>query len=800
MSRSLTPAALLILSLFSRLPAPAACPAGAALLTFQLAVESGPATPARPIRAVNTLLPGQTVIFAPIGAGPEKLSKGKVSIVLVPSRSGENITIVKPQPAHYPSRWEVPSRTRVVALVYGPGGLDIGKVSSLVSRDRELVEQLANYAEQTSRTEELLQALAEWDRTPTGTDKLNAALAGFSTAFGRNIPHLNRSAPADEQLATLLRAINPALSAYDPLTPEPRQRMAQSAMLASSVAGLFFGGPVGLAAGGAAMFVNLSDMVFPDTEFRSAFVQETQPYTLTLCAKRQPHRSRTRLAYLWAVRVPDIDTPALALEPPVHLLAGAATPVKVRLKDPSAARFLHRAHDWRLLPASGSNPVPVGVRVLPDAQALEIDLRQARPAPAAYRLATKWDWTEVVAEGEVVVHELRGEPVVAPASRDRLVRGSGAVPVQLAGCDFQFVEKLELRKPDGATDTLKFDLPLGPRAGPQQELRTLIDTNRLEPGHYTLVLTMTGGATREAALRILPPHPKIAPLPLRVNLGESVQRIPVTGEGLDRITEIECDHADVELVGDKLVVRLGPAARKGDRLDLRLKIEGVQAPVTISSALEVTGPRPRFDHIQVSLPGAIGIELANGELPAGSFATFSLRIEPPSTAPTLHLACAESEMTLLRVSVRPGQEREAVRLRWTGPGALFLSLDPGAIGQSGCTLTAVAETETEGRSDPRPLGKVVRLPWIESFELSDEPAGDGAYFGILQGEDLEVIERAGWNAWFGLEVPGLPVPVAGAGHKQRLRIALPWPSPTPHAPLYIWLRGEQKGRATTARY
>ena len=58
------------------------------------------------------------------------------------------------------------------------------------------------------------------------------------------------------------------------LAPEAKARWQQSATLASSVAGLFFGSNVGLAGGGAALFLNMRSMLFPKTELRSALLRE----------------------------------------------------------------------------------------------------------------------------------------------------------------------------------------------------------------------------------------------------------------------------------------------------------------------------------------------------------------------------------------------------------------------------------------------------------------------------------------------------------------------------------------------
>ena len=70
--------------------------------------------------------------------------------------------------------------------------------------------------------------------------------------------------------------------------------MEQSAGLAGAVATMFFGSPVGLAAGGAEFLLNLRTLVFPDTDFRSAFTQPFETTGLALCAKNEPEKPRMR--------------------------------------------------------------------------------------------------------------------------------------------------------------------------------------------------------------------------------------------------------------------------------------------------------------------------------------------------------------------------------------------------------------------------------------------------------------------------------------------------------------------------
>jgi hypothetical protein len=64
------------------------------------------------------------------------------------------------------------------------------------------------------------------------------------------------------------------------------------------------------------------------------------------------------------------------------------------------------------------------------------------------------------------------------------------------------------------------------------------------------------------------------------------------------------------------------------------------------------------------------------------------------------------------------------------PERVFLSLDPGKVSFPGCTLAATIVPEPEGRSDPQPLGRVIRLPKVEQLSLSNEKtvAAGGALY------------------------------------------------------------------------
>ena len=142
--------------------------------------------------------------------------------------------------------------------------------------------------------------------------------------------------------------------------------------------------------------------------------------------------------------------------------------------------------------------------------------------------------------------------------------------------------------------------------------------------------------------------------------------------------------------------------------------------------------------------------------------------------------------------LRVGEQSAAGSAQAMSGDTVFVTFDPGAW-PTGCVVSAVLENNAEGHSKPFALGKVVRIPVVDSFELTDEKA-DANYLGKLTGCDLEVIDKVGWSADAGIAVTALPAPVGGDRRKQSLQIALPWPPPSPRAPLWIWFRGDDQAR------
>ena len=90
---------------------------------------------------------------------------------------------------------------------------------------------------------------------------------------------------------------------------------------------------------------------------------------------------------------------------------------------------------------------------------------------------------------------------------------------------------------------------------------------------------------------------------------------------------------------------------------------------------------------------------------------------------------------------------------------------------------------------------------LKSLPLTEEQLGPTLYAGNLTGIDLQIIEKTGWDAKTGYPVQGIPTPVPGSNpQEQTLKVELPWPPPSPHAPIYVWLRGETTGRLTDVKY
>lgn len=353
---------------------------------------------------------------------------------------------------------------------------------------------------------------------------------------------------------------------------------------------------------------------------------------------------------------------------------------------------------------------------------------------------------------------------------------------------------------------MSFTLPHGKRAGDQESAEAEFDTKGLAPGSYHLILAQSDGVSHPIPVTILPPNPKIEDLPLRPNLDETAQKLLLRGSGLDRVEKLTTDAGEIDLAlpshsadTREATFKLSSKAGQNQRFDLHVKVQGIDAPLTMADAIEIRGPRPRITSVRKSYPQNFGLALNDDEIPAAVTASFSLTVAHAGEAPVVDVACTDSGPLRQRLHLAAGDRTGGARLDLAGEGVLFLSLDPGAVGRSGCRLEARV-TSPEGSSDPYTLGRILRVPRIEQFVLTDQKLGDAVYAGTLKGDDLDTIEQTGWDAQHGLPVQSIPEAVADDPQKQLLKIELPWPAPAPHAPVFVWLRGESKGRATGVKY
>jgi hypothetical protein len=790
----------------------AQCPGGFAVSSFKLLVEPVGGGPALPVSSVNLIQAGEKLRYEPVRLPAQWKDKAKVAVVLAPAtaQASDQIEVLQPKPARAMAEWQIPIRASVVGLVFGEHGIDAKRVNSLVRENPEIISQLADYAARTTTVEALVQTLSDYEQSPPGSSDLQSVLHGFSSQYGVAMPKLDSGTTSDQAAHELLQAAVPAFSKSDSGAPPS---LAQgSTGLAASVASMFFGSPVVLAVGGAALYENLHSSLFPGMEFRPAFTQTLPANGTALCAaNRKP--SRLHIAYLWMLRVPNAGPPSIKLKQPAVVPLGWTPKVEASTPSVSELRLVSRAREWRLV--GGGHVIPIGVKVTPDSanDALQLDLKHAKVAPGKYQLAANWDWSPLPVEGTVEVRPFADFSAVqlTPQSQDRLITASGVVPLQLTGADFEFVQSVTLQNANRGKDTAKpvhFSLPPPNESGQKRVLDLDVDTASLQPGPYLLALKQLNGSTHEVAVTVQPPTPKLTNLPLHANLGETQQTVRLEGNELERIERITSANAEWTLspAGDDVLsermatIKLAAKTQAGDSLAATMFVRGRNAPLQVKDALQVMGPRPKIVKVSQSFAAPAGVQLHAGEIPAGVTASFAVRVENAGSRPGMQLQCKDDGNTRKKMTLYPGDRQGSAELDAAGQGVLFLSLDPGSVGQSGCELMAMIVGEPTGASDPYALGRVVLLPRIEKFSISGEKLGESLYAGTLTGQDLELIDRTGWSANKGYEVQGIPTPIPGTSGEQTLKIAVPWPPPSPEAPLFIWLRGEKDSRVTNAKY
>jgi hypothetical protein len=790
----------------------AQCPGAVAITSFKLQVDPVGSGAPLPVSAINLIQSGEKLHYEPVRLPTKYKDKAKVAVVLAPTSAygSDQIEVLAPKPASAAADWPVPIRASVVGLVFGERGIDVKRVNSLVKENPEIISQLADYAQRTTTVEALVKTLSDYEQSPPGSTDLQSALHGFSSQYGVAVPRLESGAPPDQAAGQLLQAAVPAFKSDSGAPPSLAQG---STGLAASVASMFFGSPVMLAAGGTALFENLHSSLFPGMEFRPAFAQALPAEAFALCAaNRKP--SRLHIGYLWMVRVPDAAPPSVILAQPAIVPQGWTPTVKASTPSVSQLRLVARARDWRLVGNGHVIPIPVKVAANPAQASLQLDLAHAKILPGKYQLAANWDWTPLPISGTVEVRPFADFNAVnlTPQSQDRLVTGAGTVPLQLTGADFEFIRGVTLQNANrgkASATPVHFSLPPADESGLKRILDLDVNTASLHPGPYLLALTQLNGSSHEVQVTVHPPTPRLSNVPLHVNVGEAQQTVVLEGNDLERIERITSANAEWTLApagnGEHLTqrsvtIKLLAKAQAGDHLAATVVVNGLNASLQVSDALQVLGPRPKIVSVSQSFSSPAGVQLQTGEIPSGVTVSFAVRADNTDSRPGVQLQCKDDGSTRKKLTLYPGDRQDSAELDSAGQGVLFLSLDPGTVGQSGCELTVTIVGEPAGNSGAYPLGHVVRLPRIEKFTISGEKLGESLYAGTLTGQDLELIDKTGWNSKHGYEAQGIPTPAPGSAGEQTLKIAVPWPPPSPEAPLYIWLRGEKESRATNARY
>ena len=804
--------------IFGAVPSVAAvtqsCAAGKAVTAFHLLVEPLKGGDALPVEAVNVLEPGEKLKYEPVDTEAKAKGPGRVTILLA-SASGANagqIEVLEAKPSSVMEEWTVPARATVVGLVYGPDGFSEHKIDNLVKKNPEMVLKLTDYVEQTSKMEALVGVLSKYQQSAPGTSNLQASLTEFSSQYGVAMPTVTGET-SDEQAEDLIHAVNPAFS-NDPLAQT--SLTAQSTGVAASVATFFMGPQFGIVAGGTALLGELHTLMFPRAEFRAAFAQPQPSSGMDLCTGKPPAAAKehTRVAYLWAIPVPNSEAPSMRLAGTIHIPNGWKSTIDVTCATVSQLRLVPRVREWQLVSPMMDAVVPAKVTIGSQKDSLALDLTHTRLPAGKYRLVARWDWNSV-AIGDVDLMDFGNYATakISDASRDQLITGAGSVTLQLIGPDFEFVDGVMLLRAtrrDPLSTKLTFDLPQGEAGGLQQSMTADIDTTHLQAGSYLLQLSQLNGKTQEIPLTVHPVNPVLDGLPIRVNLGQAQQDIDLHGTSLDHIEKITTEDAEWVLSAPsanspgsserEAVIHLSPKAKKGSLIDAEVFVDGLAQPLEIPAFLRVAGPRPKILSASKSFAGGQGIDLHDKEIPANTEVSFAIQGEHFDSRARLHLACASPDDTLQELNLAPGERNAGNQLDFAGDGTLFLAVSAGSVGESGCELMATLTEADTGTSDPYLLGTVIRLPRIDNFSLTDEKLGGSLYAGILTGEDLQTIAKTGWDAKSPQPVQAIPTPVPGQPREQTLKIALPWPPPSPHAPLYIWLSGETEARATSIKY
>lgn len=664
----------------------------------------------------------------------------------------------------------MPFRVGVIGVVFGPQGLDEKRLTSLVTRDEEVINQLARYAEQTAELEITIGELNAMEEA----DEAVAPPARYGTP--------------EQALLALLRSVNPAAASYDPFSAGRRQGPSTKAGQAAEG---FLDNAGAIVPGGGAL-TGLKGFLMPDTEFRSVFAQPEGTDGMTFCGHRVRARGRTRTTYFWASRLLGTAAPTLDLVGKPEIQAGRRNLVPVRLAADADTDSMDKFYEWRLEPTTGIGGAPQAARVkaIPGSRALMVDLGEFKGEPGVYRLVNKWDWDSSAVRGELRVHAPHNLKAARATREGAIFADSGIQHLRYDSADFHFVERAELVRPGGWRGARPLDFAVTGTAA--DRLEVVLDSARLEPGRASLRLTTTNGLVEELPLDILPPIPEIEGLPLRANLGEARVRVPIRSAGLEQIESIRVTKGTSTYSNGVLEVALPGDVKAGEYLSAQVALKGHTGSGTIARLLQVAPRRPRISEVKAAPISETSVTLRSGELPSDSMVSYSVKFEDAPGQSSISVECSDAVRTLTAVKVRIGERTPLARVERMTENSLLLVVNP-AVGSTGCQLMVAIESEGSGKSEPVALGKVVRVPSLKGFDWLEEKSPEG-FQATITGQGLEVIEKVGWEASRGVAVSAMPL--AMKGDDQSLKVSLPWPPPSPHAPLFIWLRGDSEGRSS----
>ncbi len=795
----------------SQAPAFVSCPAGAPLGALDLRVLS-PGQQPLPFRTITHLTEGDTLEYSPI-LRPKEKRPGEVALILVPAKrepGTPEMIVTDPKPADKPEQWKMDRTISLAALVYGPSGLNRKKVTGFLAKDEALIAQLADYAAKTEQAEKLMATLSNKESSLLS---VNAALSGFASQFGFSVAP-DESAPAEIQASSVFSSMGTSSS---PLSNSTAVTVAPSGSLAGMAASFFLSGPLSVAAGGMSALLELRAIAFPDTQFRASFVtpipgvtptqgvEPPQDSQLSLCGQQGDPPAHTRIAYIWASRIPNAATPVIQIGDADFIPENQKTPVPVKLADPGW-KYLDRARDWALVDQHNKK-TDVSVVALGKQKALEIDLAKAHLAPGDYKLTAFWDWAPIEPSGMVHVRALGDfkQAHLETASQDRLTAGSGKDTVTLMGGDFEFVTKVEMKKLNdefATSSSVPFHLPKGLRKGPQDRVDVQIDTESLSPAAYELLISQPGTKSHAVNFKVLPNPPHIDNLPIIVNQGAGAQHFVLKGQRLDLLAKLEAPGAAFTLKpadsGDgerSVTVEMTSAPQPGTELAVKEFLDDRSEPLTLSKALEITGPLPLIASSKLSLPAGMAIAVRDNEFPAGNTLNALLDVKNIERGSVLRLECADGVGEHAALAL--GERTAHWNLEQLSPDQLFLAFDTSSL-PAGCALQAVVDNGRGGKSQPFPLARILPVPQVDSFTVTADPPVNGMRQYRLTGTNLELIAKLGWDEANAVVVSGLPAPLSGPGLKQSIEVSLPDP-PATESNLYVWLRGDQQARATTIK-